>query len=77
MINQQANKISMQRITGSLAELIDEFDDQWTKYVVHHYYTRTQIDYIKRIKEETHDQGSMVIHMDSAENHSPVVQHEA
>ena len=70
------NKISRQSNTDSVANLIDEFDDQRTTYIAHHYCIRTEIDYIKRIKEEAHDQSSAVIHTDFTENYSLIVQHE-
>ncbi|CAF2910285.1 unnamed protein product, partial [Rotaria sp. Silwood2] len=47
------SKIIMQRIKGSVSNLLDEFDDQWTKYIAHHYYIRQQISYIKKNKRRS------------------------
>jgi hypothetical protein len=33
-------KISMQRVSGSICYLLEEFDVKWAKFAVHHYGTR-------------------------------------
>ena len=69
-------KISMQRVSGSIRDLLEEFDVKWAKFAVHHYCTRQQQGYIKKIKEEARANGTAVIQMDFAENYSLIVQHE-
>jgi hypothetical protein len=66
----------LQRVSGSVNDLIDEFDFQWRKFAPHHYYTRQQIDYIKQIKLDSDDLGELVVEMDFAENHNLIVQHQ-
>jgi hypothetical protein len=69
-------KISMQRVSGSIRDLLEEFDVKWPKFAVHHYWTRQQQEYIKKIKEEAHANRTVAVQMDFAENHSLIVQHE-
>jgi hypothetical protein len=69
-------KIMLHRINGSVNDLIDEFDFQWSKFVAHHYNTRQQIDYIKQIKLDSDDEDGIVVEMDFAENHSLIIQHQ-
>ena len=69
-------KILLQRISGSVDDLIDEFDTEWCKFATHHYNTRQQIDYIKQIKSDNDDQDKIVVEMDFAENHNLVIQHQ-
>ncbi|CAF1540807.1 unnamed protein product [Adineta ricciae] len=69
-------KISMQRVSGSIRDLLDEFDVKWTKFAIHHYCTRQQQEYIKKIKEEACSNATAVVQMDFAENPALIVQHE-
>ncbi len=69
-------KIMLQRISGSVDDLIDEFDVQWRKFAAHHYNTRQQMDYVKQIKLDSSDQDRIVVEMDFAENHNLIVQHQ-
>ena len=69
-------KISMQRVSGSVRDLLEELDVKWAKFAVHHYCIRQQQEYIKKIKEEAHADRTIVVQMDFAENHSLIVQHE-
>ncbi len=66
----------MQRVSGSIRDLLEEFDVKWAKFAVHHYCTRQQQEYVKKIKGEARADGTVVIQMDFAENHSLIVQHE-
>ena len=67
-------KISMQRVSGSVRDLLEEFDVKWEKFAVHHYCMRQQQEYVKKIKEEARADGTVIIQMDFAENHSLIVQ---
>ena len=69
-------KISMQPVSDSICDLLEELDVKWAKFAVHHYCTRQQQEYIKQIKEEAHADRTIVFQMDFAENHSLIVQHE-
>ena len=69
-------KIMLQRVSGSVGELIDEFDAQWHKFAAHHYTTREQMNYIKQIKLDSSDQDRIIVEMDFAENHNLIVQHQ-
>ena len=69
-------KISVQRVSGSVRDLLEEFDVKWEKFAVHHYCMRQQQEYVKKIKEEARADGTVIIQMDFAENHSLIVQHE-
>lgn len=69
-------KISMQRVSGSIRDLLEEFDVKWKKFAIHHYCTRQQQEYIKKIKEEACSNATAVVQMDFAENHALIVQHE-
>ena len=69
-------KILLQRISGPVDDLIDEFDTEWRKFAIHHYNTRQQIDYIKQIKSDNDDQDKIVVEMDFAENHNLIIQHQ-
>ena len=66
----------MQRVSGSIRDLLEEFNVKWEKFAVHHYCMRQQQEYIKKIKEEARADGTVIIQMDFAENHSLIVQHE-
>jgi hypothetical protein len=70
------SKISMQRVSGSIRDLLEEFDVKWAKFAVHNYCTRQQQEYIKKIKEEAHADRTVIVQMDFAENHSLIVQYE-
>ena len=69
-------KISLQKKTGSIEDLLEEFDTQWKTYIKHSYITTQQSDYIKTIKEEADEHGTIVVHMDFAENHTLLVNKE-
>ena len=66
----------MQRASGSVNDLIDELDAQWSKFANHHFNNRQQIDYIKQIKLGTDERRGVVIEMDFSENYHLIVQHE-
>ena len=66
----------MQRVSGSVNDLIDELDAQWSRFATHHFNTRQQIDYIKRVKMDANERGGVVVEMDFSENYHLIVQHE-
>jgi hypothetical protein len=70
------NKITLQRIDGSVGDLIDEFDLQWYQFLEHNFITTQQFDSIKKLKEEANEQLSIVVQMDFSENHNLLNQHE-
>ena len=70
------NKIALQRIQCSVADLFEEIDFQWHKFLKHSFTTTQQFGYIKQIKQEASEQDSIVIQMDFSENHNLLIQHE-
>ena len=69
-------KISLQKKTGSIEDLLEEFDCQWNIYIKHSYITTQQSNYIKMVKDEAAEDGTIVVHMDFAENHTLLVNKE-
>ena len=41
-------RVSLQKINGSVADLLQEFDLQWESYLRHSFINRQQSDYIKK-----------------------------
>jgi hypothetical protein len=74
--NPATKKLMMQRVSGSVNDLIDEFDAQCSRFATHHFNTRQQIDYIKQIKLGANERRGVVIEMDFSENYHLIVQHE-
>ena len=70
------NKIALQRIEGSVADLFEEIDFQWHKFLKHSFTTTQQVGYIKQIKQEVSEEKTIVIQMDFSENHNLLIQHE-
>ncbi|CAF3841862.1 unnamed protein product [Rotaria sp. Silwood1] len=70
------NKIVLQRIENSVADLFEEIDLQWHKFLKHSFTTTQQFGYIKQIKQEASEQDSVVLQMDFSENHNLLIQHE-
>lgn len=69
-------KLMMQRVSGSVNDLIDEFDAQWSRFATHHFNTGQQIAYIKQIKLSANERRAVVVEMDFSENYHLLVQHE-
>jgi hypothetical protein len=69
-------KITLQRIDGSVQDLLDEFDLHWHKFLKHDFTTTQQFDYIKKLKEEASETDAVVAQMDFSENHNLLNQHE-
>lgn len=69
-------KVSIQKAIGSIADLFEEFDFQWKVFLKHSFITTQQSTYIKRIKEESSEEDTIVVHIDFAENHALVNQRE-
>ena len=59
-----------------MADLFEEIDFQWHKFLKHSFITTQQFGYIKQIKQEASEQDSIVIQMDFSENHNLLIQHE-
>ena len=71
------NKIVLQRIEGSVADLFEEIDFQWHKFLKNSFTTTQQVGYIEQIKQEASEEKTIVIQMDFSENHNLLIQHEA
>jgi hypothetical protein len=69
-------KISLQRIEGSVADLLEEINLQWQKFLKHDFVTTQQYAYIKKIKEESNEDNTIIIQMDFSENHNLLNQNE-
>jgi pullulanase/glycogen debranching enzyme len=61
-------RTELQRHTTSISTLIEKFDSLWSKFLIHHYITIEQREYIKKIKIESSDHGTAVVQLDFAEN---------
>ena len=68
--------ISLQRLSGSVDDLLREFDSQWKSYLKHSYITTQQSNYIKEIKERASEHETIVVNIDFAENHTLLNQKE-
>ena len=55
------NKISLQRLGGSVANLLEEFDLQWHKFLKHHFITSQQFDSIENIKQNANEENVIII----------------
>ena len=64
------NQILLQKVNGSIADLLDEFDAQWFAFLKHSYVTTEQSNYIRKIKNEASEWDTIVVHVDFAENYS-------
>lgn len=49
------NRVALQQIKGSVSLLVDEIDEQWNTYVIHHHCMKTQQFYIREIKQVKRD----------------------
>ena len=68
--------ISLQRVSGSVNDLLQEFNSQWKSYLKHSYITSQQSNYIKEIKENAGENGTIIVNIDFAENHTLLKQNE-
>ncbi|CAM4790993.1 unnamed protein product [Rotaria magnacalcarata] len=64
------NQVLLQKVNGSVADLLQEFNTQWLIFLKHSYIATEQSNYIRRIKSEANEYDTIVIHMDFAENYS-------
>jgi len=55
---------------------LEDLDEIWAQFLVHHFTTIQQRDYIKKIKEESGEEGTAVVQIDFAENYSLISQNE-
>ncbi|CAF4643693.1 unnamed protein product, partial [Rotaria socialis] len=65
-----SNQILLQKVNGSIADLLEEFDAQWLTFLKHSYITTEQSNYIRTIKNGASESDTIVVHMDFAENYS-------
>ena len=68
------NQISLQKVNGSIANLLQEFDSQWPMFLKHSYITAEQSYYIRRIKIEASEYDTIIVHIDFAENYNLIHQ---
>jgi hypothetical protein len=61
-------RTELQRHTTSIISLLEKFDSLWAKFLIHHFYTIQQRDFIKTIKKNSSERGTAVIQLDFAEN---------
>jgi hypothetical protein len=69
------NRIELQRISSTIAGLVDEFDNQWETILKHHFYTTQQMSYVKHIKEDSNENDTVIAQIDFAENFELLTQH--
>ncbi|CAF1235903.1 unnamed protein product [Didymodactylos carnosus] len=69
------NKIDIQKITGSVENLLKAMDEQWNKYLLHAFVTSEQFGFIKTLKESI-GLYQAIIQMDFTENFSLDFQNE-
>ena len=55
---------------------LDDLDEVWPQFLLHHYTTIQQRDYIQKIKEESSEKGTAVVQIDFAENYDFISQNE-
>jgi pullulanase/glycogen debranching enzyme len=67
-------RTELQRHTTSIIKLLEKFDSLWSKFLIHHFYTIEQRDYIKKIKEESSENGTAVVQLDFAEKFTLISQ---
>lgn len=63
-------RTELQRHTTSIMSLLEKIDSLWSKFLLHHYVTIEQKEYIKKIRIESSEKGTAVIQIDFAENYS-------
>ena len=68
--NATNTKILLQKLSGSVADLLQEFDAQWASFLKHSFITRQQASYIKQIKLDADEYNSIIVHIDFAENYT-------
>ena len=68
--------ISLQRVSESIEDLLEEFNSQWKSYLKHSYTTTQQSNYIKEIKEDASENTTIIVHIDFTENHTLLKQRE-
>ena len=61
-------RIPLEKVNGSVADLLQEFDSQWALYLRYSFINHQQSDYIKKIKEVENENGTVVVHIDFSEN---------
>jgi len=69
-------KVDLHNIHGSVASLLDEIDEQWTKFVIHSYFNREQRSYISNLRLLSNDTSYVTVQIDFAENYTIIRQRE-
>ena len=61
-------RTELQRHTTSITAFLEKLDSLWSKFLIHHFYTIKQREYIKKIKSESSEKDTAIVQLDSAEN---------
>lgn len=61
---------------GSYRILLKELDELWSSFVIHHFYTQKQRDFIIYLKDESHLNKYIAVQLDFAQNYAFVIQQE-
>ncbi len=69
-------KIILKKVTGSMACLMNEIDESWSKFLLDAFINRQQRRYIQHIREQSNPDGFNVIQLDFAEHYRFVRQRE-
>ncbi|CAF4215535.1 unnamed protein product [Adineta steineri] len=69
-------KVSLQEISGNIATLLGNIDQQWSIILHHHYIKEQQKQYIAELKKKSNDKDYAVVNCDFAENYALVPQRE-
>ena len=67
-VGKNEKRTEMQRHTTSVISSLEKFDSLWSQFLIHHFYTIEQREYIKKIKEDSSEMGTAVVQLDFAEN---------
>ena len=62
------NKIDLLCINGSISSLLNEFDSQWDKFLLHWFITKQQKEYIRSLRLNSSETEYIVAQLDFAEN---------
>ena len=70
------NKFDLQYIIGSVDSLLTTMEESWPTLLLHSYYNRQQLDYIKELRSQSTDKTFIVGHMDFSMNYTLIHQRE-
>ena len=70
------NKLDLHKVTGSLAALLSEIDEQWPVYLLHTYCYRQQREYITHLRTQSTDKTYIIAQIDFPMNYTLLRQRE-